>query len=135
MGAYDLLAATYVNAMLGEIASDNTLCGGEGSYDVPGFQQIDDMIHTPVNDNLQDIWNWMFAGVQRATYILEFKDKIEFTGKAQIIAEARFLRAYYNFELVKWFGPIPLTTNDIRFAVNDEQSIPGMQKTKCINLS
>ena len=124
VGAYDLLAATYVNAMLGEIASDNTLCGGEGSYDVPGFQQIDDMIHTPVNDNLQDIWNWMFAGVQRATYILEFKDKIEFTGKAQIIAEARFLRAYYNFELVKWFGPIPLTRNDIRFAVNDEQSIP-----------
>jgi hypothetical protein len=38
-----------------------------------------------------------------ANYILEFKDKTTFTGKNQIIAEARFLRAYYHFELVKWF--------------------------------
>lgn len=27
IGAYDLLQATYVNVLLGEIASDNTLCG------------------------------------------------------------------------------------------------------------
>ena len=56
IGAYDMLQSSFMNVLLGEIASDNTLCGGEGSYDVPGFQQIDDMIHTPVNDNLQDIW-------------------------------------------------------------------------------
>ena len=52
IAAYDLLQTTYLNSMLGEIASDNTLCGGESATDVPGFQQIDDMIHTPVNDNL-----------------------------------------------------------------------------------
>jgi len=108
IAAYDLLQATYVNVMLGEIASDNTLCGGESATDVIGFQQIDDMVHTPVNDNLQDLWNWMFAGVNRANYILEFQDKTDFPGKEQILAEARFLRAYYHFELVKWFGPIPL---------------------------
>ena len=109
------LQTTYVNVMLGEIASDNTLCGGESATDVIGFQQIDDMIHTPVNDNLQDIWNWMFAGINRATYIIEFQDKTDFAGKEQILAEARFLRAYYHFELVKWFGPLPLK-GDARFA-------------------
>ena len=31
VGAYDLLQATYVNNLLGEIASDNTLCGGESA--------------------------------------------------------------------------------------------------------
>lgn len=121
--AYDLLQTTYLNAMLGEIASDNTLCGGESATDVPGFQQIDDMIHTPNNDNLQDLWNWMFAGVQRAAYVIEFKDKIDFDGKNAIIAQAYFLRAYYNFELVKWFGPIPIKP-EARFAVGDEQSLP-----------
>lgn len=123
IAAYDLLQTTYLNAMLGEIASDNTLAGGESATDVIGFQQIDDMIHTPVNSNLRDLWNWMFAGVNRAAYILEFKDKTEFEGKAQIIAEARFLRAYYNFELVKWFGPIPIK-GDARFALGDETSLP-----------
>ena len=51
-----------------EIASDNTLCGGESATDVVGFQQIDDMTHTPVNSNLRDVWNWMFAGVKRTNY-------------------------------------------------------------------
>ncbi|MGB0367252.1 MAG: RagB/SusD family nutrient uptake outer membrane protein [Flavobacteriaceae bacterium] len=123
IAAYDLLQTTYLNSMLGEIASDNTLCGGESATDVPGFQQIDDMIHTPVNDNLQDLWNWMFAGVQRAAYVIEFKDKIDFDGKDALIAEAYFLRAYYNFELVKWFGPIPIKAEG-RFSVGDEQRLP-----------
>ena len=89
IAAYDLLQTTYLS-MLGEIASDNTLCGGESATDVPGFQQIDDMIHTPVNDNLQDLWNWMFAGVQRAAYVIEFQDNIDFDGKDALVAEAYF---------------------------------------------
>jgi hypothetical protein len=30
--------------------------------------EVDDMIHTPVNGNLRDVWNWMFAGVNRELY-------------------------------------------------------------------
>lgn len=122
IAAYDMLQSTYVNALLGEIASDNTLAGGESPTDVIGFQQIDDMIHTPVNSNLKNLWDWMFAGVQRTNYILEFKDKTDFVGKTQVIAEARFLRAYYHFELVKWFGGIPMK-GDKRFAPGDEKTI------------
>lgn len=123
IAAYDLLHATYANVILGEIASDNTLAGGESASDVVGWQQVDQMIHTPVNSNLRDIWNWMFSGVNRANYILEFKDKTDFEGKEQIIAEARFLRAYYHFELVKWFGGIPMK-GDARFVLGDETVIP-----------
>ncbi|MRX39791.1 RagB/SusD family nutrient uptake outer membrane protein [Flavobacterium sp. LC2016-23] len=123
IATYDLLQSSYVNVLLGEIASDNTLAGGESPTDVIGFQQIDDMIHTPVNSNLRDIWNWMFAGVQRANYILEFQNKTNFEGKTQLIAETRFLRAYYQFELVKWFGGIPMK-GDARFKIGDEKTIP-----------
>ncbi|MBE9576773.1 RagB/SusD family nutrient uptake outer membrane protein [Flavobacterium proteolyticum] len=123
IAAYDMLQSSYVNVLLGEIASDNTLSGGESANDVIGFQQVDEMTHTPINSNIKDIWNWMFAGVNRANYILEFKDKTDFEGKEQIIAEARFLRAYYHFELVKWFGGIPLK-GDARFKLGDEKTIP-----------
>lgn len=121
-GAYDPLQSTYLNVMLGEIASDNTNSGGESATDVVGFQQIDDMIHTSNNANLKNLWDWNFGGVARCNYILEFKDKTEFEGKNQIIAETRFLRAYYYFELVKWFGPLPLN-GDKRFSVNDVTTI------------
>ena len=123
IAAYDLLQTTYLNSILGEIASDNTLAGGESQSDTPGFQQIDDMIHTPVNSNLKNLWDWMFAGVQRANFILEFKDKTDFPEKNQVLAEARFLRAYYHFELVKWFGAIPMK-GDARFSPGDEKLIP-----------
>jgi hypothetical protein len=111
IGAYDLLQSTYLNVLLGEIASDNTLAGGESATDVLGIQEVDDMTHTTLNAQLRDIWNWMFAGVNRANYILEFKDKTDFTGKEQVLAQARFLRAYYYFELVKWFGDVPLAVD------------------------
>ncbi len=123
IGAYDMLQSSYENVILGEIASDNTLCGGESPTDVIGWQQVDDMIHTPTNSNLKDIWDWMFAGVQRTNYFMEFKDKLDFDGKEEMIGEIRFLRAYYYFELVKWFGPVPLKV-DKRFKLGDETSIP-----------
>ena len=43
IAAYDMLQSTYINVMLGEIASDNTLAGGESATDVPGIQEIDNM--------------------------------------------------------------------------------------------
>ena len=129
VSAYDPLQSTFINVLMGEIASNNTLCGGESATDVPGYQQIDDMIHTPVNAQLQNLWSWMFGGVNRAAYIIEFKDKTDFTGKDALIAEAYFLRAYYNFELVKWFGAIPIKPEG-RFFLGDEKTIPRSPKAE-----
>lgn len=129
IGAYDLLQATYQNVLLGEIASDNTLCGGENANDVPGFQQIDDMIHTPINAQLRSLWNWMYAGVNRANYIMEFQDKTDFPGKEGVLAQARFLRAYYYFELIKWFGDVPFAV-DRRIQFGDQFSIARTPKAE-----
>ena len=129
VAAYDPLQATFINVLMGEIASNNTLCGGESATDVPGYQQIDDMIHTPVNAQLQNLWSWMFGGVNRAAYIIEFKDKTAFEGKDILVAEAYFLRAYYNFELVKWFGDIPIKPEG-RFFLGDEKIIPRSPKSE-----
>ncbi len=122
IGAYDLLQSSYINVMLGEIASDNTLAGGESATDVPGIQEIDDMIHTPINDQLRDVWNWMYGGVNRANYILEFKDKIDFPNKPNVLGQATFLRAYYYFELVKFFGDVPLAV-DQRLLFGDQNTV------------
>lgn len=127
IGAYDLLQSTYLNVMLGEIASDNTLAGGESATDTPGIQQVDDMIHTSSNAQLRDIWSWMFAGANRANYILEFQDKTDFSGKENILGQAKFLRAYYYFELVKWFGDVPLSV-DKRIQFGDQFTIDRTPK-------
>ena len=127
VGAYDVLQSTYLNVMLGEIASDNTLAGGESATDVPGIQEIDDMTHTPVNAQLRDIWTWMYGGVSRTNYILEFQDKTDFPSKNNVLAQTKFLRAYYYFELVKWFGDIPLII-DQRVQFGQESTIDKSPK-------
>jgi hypothetical protein len=129
IAAYDLLQSSYINVMLGEIASDNTLAGGESATDVIGIQQIDDMIHTPINDQLTDLWRWMFAGVNRANYIMEFQDKTDFPDKPRVIGETRFLRAYYYFELVKFFGDVPLVV-DQRFLFGDQFEVDRTPKAE-----
>lgn len=129
IAAYDPLQSTYLSVMLGEIASNNTLAGGESAIDVPGIQEIDDMRHTPVNQQLRDIWSWMYGGVNRANYIMEFQDKTDFSGKEMVLAQARFLRAYYYFELVKWFGDVPLAV-DQRIEFGDQFSIDRTPKAE-----
>ena len=122
VAAYDPLQSTFINVLMGEIASNNTLCGGESATDVAGYQQVDDMIHTPVNAQLQNLWSWMYGGVNRANYILEFKDKIDFPNKPNVLGQATFLRAYYYFELVKFFGDVPLAV-DQRLLFGDQNTI------------
>jgi hypothetical protein len=108
VGAYDLLQASFLSVWIGEIASDNTIAGGESANDTEGLHQIDAMTHGAVNNELRSIMRWNYAGITRANYILEFQNNINFSGKDQIIAEAKFLRAFYYFELVKFFGDVPL---------------------------
>ena len=129
IGVYDLMGTTYLNQILGEIASDNALCGGENSTDVLAWQQIDDMTHTPDNDQLRRIFQLMYAGIARANYIMEFRDKIDFDGKDQIIAETQFLRSYYYFELIKYFGDVAYA-GDRRLTLEETQSIERTPKAE-----
>jgi len=108
IGAYDPLQWMYLNILIGDIASDNSFSGGESATDVIGLQQIDEMTHNPSNDNLTSIWKWLYEGINRTNYLEENKDKLEFDRKEELYGEVYFLRAYYYFELVKFFGGVPL---------------------------
>ena len=123
--AYDYLQTTSKFVQFAEIASDNTLCGGESATDSPYVQQIDDMIHSSVGQSgggLRTMWQWMYEAVNRCNYIMEFQNNIEFDNKASVIAQTRFLRAYYNFILVKWWGDVPMLV-DKRIQFGDQFNI------------
>ena len=111
VGVYDVTQWTLYNFMIGEIASENSLCGGESATDVIGLQKIDDMIHDAENDQLTRIWQYMYEGINRANYMVENKDKMDFSRKAELYGEVHFLRAFFYFELTKIFGDVPLFTN------------------------
>ena len=125
-GAYDLLQGMFVSYWIGDIASDNCIAGGESVTDTEGLHQIENMTHGAVNDELRSIMRFNYCGIARCNFILEPKAvEVDFPSKATILAEAKFLRAFYYFELVKFFGDIPLVV-DQRLGV---QQIQELQRT------
>lgn len=113
IGAYDLLQASFWGTQTAVIASPDIIAGGDAAnYDQPTLQDIDKMIHSPSTYvQIRDIWQLSYAGMNRANFLLEYQNKMDFDGKENIIGQAYFLRAYYAFELVKFFGDIPLLVN------------------------
>lgn len=130
IGAYDALQPTFWNVLLGEIASDNTLPGGDpGIVDGIDTHSVHEMNANENNGVLRSIWQWNYVGLNRANYILEFQDKTDFEGRDNIIGQAYFLRAYFAFELTKWFGAIPLLTNEEGTRILNKRIQPGDQYT------
>jgi len=129
VGTYDPLQWMYLNILIGDIASDNSFSGGESATDVIGLQHIDEMTHNPNNDNLTSIWKWLYEGINRANYLEENKDKIEFDNKAALYGEVYFLRAYYYFELVKFFGDVPLFTES-RLSATDSGTLTRSSRSE-----
>lgn len=119
---------------VGDIASDNSVSGGETASDVLSLQQIDDYTLTPVNITLTEIWQSSYEGINRANYMNQYKaanpagNKVEFAGKEALYGEVNFLRAYYYFTLVKFFGDVPLFT-DRRLTLSDSKTLKREAKS------
>ncbi len=114
IGVYDMLQTTMFNVMVGHTASDDIIAGGDpNTFDQPTLQKIDKMTHSPSdNEQIQLIWQLMYASYNRANYILEYKDKSDFDNKDELIAQVYFLRSYFIFELSKFFGNVPLSVEE-----------------------
>jgi hypothetical protein len=133
ISAYSPLQWLNQSYVVADIASDNSLAGGESASDVLSLQQIDDYIATPVNSTLTDLWQVAYEGVNRANYLTQYKAKnqsgqsVDFAGKDALYGEVSFLRAYYYFSLVRMFGDVPLFT-DKRLGVSDSKSLQRAPK-------
>jgi len=103
--------------VIGDIASDNAVSGGENASDVLDLQHIDDYTVTTNNGQLEEIWHVAYEGVNRTNYLVQYKDKniagetVDFAGKDALYGEIYFLRAYYYFNLVRFFGDVVLFTD------------------------
>ena len=102
--------------VVGDVASDNAVSGGENASDVLNLQQIDDYTVTTNNGALEEIWKACYEGINRVNYLTSHKEKnpagdeVKFAGKDALYGEIYFNRAYYYFTLVKFFGNVVLFT-------------------------
>lgn len=83
----------------------------KGSFpaDQPNLADIDNFTLTPTNNFVAALWTGYYTGVSRANQALAALQTAALSpsAKNQLIGEVRFLRAYFYFNLVRWFGKVP----------------------------
>ena len=80
---------------------------------------------TSANPYVFGRWNGLFAGVNRANAVIDLISKIEEGDFTSELAQARFLRGHYNFELVKIYGNVPYISEQNFADVDYNQPNPG----------
>jgi hypothetical protein len=131
--AYQPLAFTTANInriwVFGDVASDDAVKGGNPG-DQADIDFIDQFNVNPTNGNLASEWALLYDGITRSNLVLAKVPPIQMDKNMQIriLGEARFLRAYYYFQLVNIFGDVPvvlqpLTADQLQIAQSPEQQI------------
>jgi len=94
-------------------ASDDCFAGGSNASDQPNWVAYDNFNMNSSLGPQVGLWNKNFTGINRANVILSKIDKattLSAAFKTRVTAETKFLRAYFYFDLVRWFGNVPLIT-------------------------
>ncbi|UOB18740.1 RagB/SusD family nutrient uptake outer membrane protein [Abyssalbus ytuae] len=99
-----------------EVMSDDCF-GGLGHSDPYDYQAVDefDVRVAPAYQNLyNDTWIKYYQAIYRCNVLLQKIDQIDWTGQEntrnRYVGEARFIRAYLYFEMVRLWENIPLLT-------------------------
>lgn len=133
VGVYDGVQTVWAGGVslpvASEVMSDNAF-GGTGNSDGFGYQMIDefDKLRSPSDQSLfGDNWTAYYKAIYSANMLLSHLDQVDWKGSENLRpvyeSEARFLRAYCYFDMVRLWGNIPLivkpTTDNVPQASPD----------------
>ncbi len=114
IGLYNAMRTSWVTSsasyMLTESRSDNTFQGT--AYDDGPVTRFEDTPFLPV---LSSAWSQYYSGIGRSNRILESLSSVEMSEarKKQFEGEAKFARAVFYFDLVRFFGGVPLVLKSL----------------------
>lgn len=101
--------------MVGDICSDDAFKGNTNEGDQRDFGNLADFNINASNEWLDIKWRYTYQGIFRCNLAIQNipNAPIDADQKNVFVAEAKFLRGLYYFELVKNFGGVPLLTEPL----------------------
>ncbi|WP_046242793.1 RagB/SusD family nutrient uptake outer membrane protein [Hymenobacter terrenus] len=84
------------------------------------------LAHSSSNQRVFELWQQHYAAIKKTNVALEKIPAIEFDAalKSRLLAEAKFLRALYYFNLVRLWGDVPLITSNQAFVQTTDYAVP-----------
>lgn len=116
VGIYDCLATNnhYGQFEMAMPASDDTYyIQGTGTDNTR--RDIAHYMVKSTNTWIADLWKYKYMGIDRANFAIEGIENMagyeEDTSLKELVAQAKFLRAFLAFDLVKYWGDVPFKTD------------------------
>lgn len=99
-------------------ATDDSEWGGGRSTANQAKNDLDKYTFTPATSTFLSVWSTIYKGINRANTVLERVPGITMDTELQtrLLAEAKFMRGFYYFTLVRLFGGVPLLLKGNHFA-------------------
>ena len=112
--------------ILQDQATDDAEWGGGRSTANQAKNDLDKYTFTPATSTFQASWTVIYRAINRANAVIDRVPKIAMDTdlKNRFVAEAKFMRGFYYFTLVRLFGEVPLSLkettslNDLAIARN-----------------
>ena len=89
------------------ITSDDAEKGSSAGDGGGDKLELDGWLISPTNISFNEVWEGNFDGIGRACYAIKFTQQINTPDKERYIGEAKFLRAYFYWNLIRVFGGVP----------------------------
>jgi hypothetical protein len=120
-----------------DAASDDAIASASG---IPAVQAIATGAYSATLTNADDLWSRNYTAIRNATVFIVYINRVPMIEKlpngqparAAYRSEARFLRAWLYFQLVKRYGGVPLLGDSIR-QITDNVQLPRAPFSDCIN--
>lgn len=98
-----------------DIMSDDSYKGSNTNDQLSTVGVYDNFSFTPTGDGLDRWWATLYQGVRWANVVIEKVPGIpmDTTLRNRYIAEARFLRALFYFDMVRAWGGVPKVTSSV----------------------
>lgn len=110
VAVYDALGSYTTKVIAMNAGTDDHYAGGGSSTDWIEVQVVSNYSMSPAQGPQEELWDRNYTGIFRANVLLEklpgvLMDEAE---KRRFVAEAKFLRAVFYFDLIRLFKNIPL---------------------------
>lgn len=119
VAVYDMVGGVqgpYISKFIAtNAASDDCYAGGGGPTDITELQVWSNYTLDPAVGPQASLWGKGYQGIFRANVLLQKLPDVPMDEnlKRRYTAETKFLRAYFYFDLVRFFENIPLSTEPI----------------------
>ncbi|MBS0031588.1 RagB/SusD family nutrient uptake outer membrane protein [Chitinophaga sp. 22321] len=122
--AYQPLRRVFaIDYLMAEMRSDNTFYDFYPSDRGNGLvyrENIDNFRDDQSNSIIYDMWAGAYDGISKSNIVLGRIEGLNFPDdfKNNIIGQAKFLRAFYYFRLVRYYGGVPLYLKEVTTTEN-----------------